>query len=328
MIAKKLHFIWFGGTPLSDDYLAHITQWMTLNPDYSTHIWVSSDDNIADITARLLSHSTPDSPPVFVKNISERGLIFRNFDILLELLELGATLAAVDIAKIDLMVHEGGVYADLGIRPQKSLADHIHPTDRSLCDLDSPQCFQKITWGQYHFHASETDGLIYTRTQRIQRYVYKASKNLDIFRKVFTNPNPFIKYKATIALTGCAVFVAIDCIRHEYGDTLAWIRPLAVSELGLKKPVKPRPNTENDLHYRTEFKSIILPIYQDMRNAAANIDHPRKISPCEKASQLINKARHFFTAAYNVATGNSVTIKKNIANNTHCYPTKTSSYIR
>ena len=271
MIPKKLHFIWFGDAPLSDDYLAHITQWMYFNPDYSANIWVSSDDNAADITARMQPHLSPDSPPVFVKNINERRLVFRNIDILLEQIEIGATLAAVDTTKIELMVHEGGVCPDLGLSPFVSLAGHIRPTDQSRCEFSPPGKTSPTTWGAYHFHASEQHGAIYTRAQRILQDAYYETKTLspDTFNHAFTSSNPYVNYYATIALTGTAVFVAIDCIHQERGSlSPPLISPIVVTDFSEHKPTQKRLDTGDDLDVLITLETLLSTIYQTMRLTA------------------------------------------------------------
>ncbi len=282
MIPKTLHYIWLGDNPLNGKLLEHLQASIALNPDFTHHTWVSNNAIRADLEASCVGC------PTSIKNIDSLQDILRNFDCIKECLAAGSTLMAVDTLKIDLMVHLGGVYVDIGIRPTQALSAVIKPTDRALCDIHLPTEFIPRTHGFYHFHASEKNGKVYTIAQDIQRKVYLTIKRDESYQRAILNKDPIVKYLITKMTTGKALFNAVDCVYKLFDPSEGLIRPLRASSFGAPKLGMARsPRTPTGLTLIREVKKSLTPIYADA--IEKQLQRTAKI-PAKSARRTVTKS--------------------------------------
>lgn len=281
MIPKILHFIWFGERRLSDEYFARILRWSDLNPDYQVNIWTTTDDNIADLLERMASAVIDHDMQISIKNIHRVGEVFGNYDLMQEMFELNAVLAAADMFKVDLMVHLGGVCVDLGVTPTAPLEDLATTnlagdkiTTRAEASMPkvalSPYC-----GGEYHLHVSAPAGEVYTLAQIVGRQLMSRLKKTADFREVFASKNPIVKYKATVATTGQFLFLAIDCLARDGFRHLPHFKTLKINSFGEAKPqaLRQRVNTGEDLEVSERFRFAALSQAEYIRHGYLVRDH-------------------------------------------------------
>lgn len=96
MIPKKIHYIWFGGNPLSPLALRCIDSWKAQCPDYEIVRW---DESNFDISQNKYCR---------------------------EAYENGKWAFVSDYARLWVLVHEGGIYMDTDVELLKPLDDFLH----------------------------------------------------------------------------------------------------------------------------------------------------------------------------------------------------------
>jgi hypothetical protein len=264
MIPKILHFIWFGESRLSEEYVARILRWSELNPGYHVNIWTTSDENIADLLERTAAATIDHEVQISIKNIHKVGEVFGNYDLMQEMFALNAVLAAIDIFKVDLMVHVGGVCIDLGVIPKAVFGDLTAPsplkdgsTITTRADYRPPMqgSINCYCYGEYHFHASAPGGEVYTLAQKVGRQLLASIKHDALFSQVFTSNNPLVRYKATVATTGQFLFLAIDCLARLGRRDLKLIQRVDFKRFGERKSdaLRKRDDTGEDLGLSQKF---------------------------------------------------------------------------
>lgn len=249
MINKIIHIGWLGNGNLPQDVVETIKAWMDLNPDYLVKCWYSSES-----VGKSLEE-------VLVKNRVESANIlkqshFGNIDLIKECLKNGNPLAAWDTLKIDLMVHEGGLCFDSGVKPTTSLDKSIPKDAIALCDITTVGAFSvqgtklsvtRRTNGEYHFHASVKGGELYTKAQALHKELLIGLKKLKDplfgdFSSLLFHQNDELRYQVTKNSTGLTVFLAIDSLLLKYANKMPFLTVFPVSTFGTpKKRMGQRP---------------------------------------------------------------------------------------
>lgn len=224
MIPKIIHLGWLGSDPLQEKMLSNIQKWRDLNPEYEIYCWFSSDAIGLRLREQfsernILIHSIDDNPA------------FKNHDLVQEQLKMKNPLGAANIFLLDLMVHYGGYWFDLGFTPTVSIESVPLPKSDALCELDSIPSVQTNgsqlglsggVNGCYHFHASAKGGELYSLAQRLQRDIIKEIKKDKQFSPIFETVHPAVKYQATKNTMGLTVFLAVECmVLKNYGKPSA-----------------------------------------------------------------------------------------------------------
>lgn len=93
MIPKIIHYCWFGNTPLPDEALKCINSWRKFCPDYKIIEWNESNYDINKI-------------PYVKEAYSEKKFAF-----------------VTDVARLDIIYNEGGLYLDTDVEILKSFDD-------------------------------------------------------------------------------------------------------------------------------------------------------------------------------------------------------------
>lgn len=229
--------MWLGNNALPDYALANINSWIALNPDYETICWFSSDSIGQSLTATLSKNN------VNVVNVCDQTH-FINYSLIKEFLDGNNNLAAADILKVELMVHCGGYYFDLGITPIIPIDRAVSTAANALCDITTLSHFEiknskpglrNLTNGEYHFHASIQEGELYTTAQALQTALFKKIKLYPNLFNVLFSQNKELQYQATKNATGLTVFLAIDCLMIKHKNKNAFFTVFPVSKIGKPK---------------------------------------------------------------------------------------------
>lgn len=96
MIPKKIHYCWFGGNPLPDEYKKNIETWKKFNPEYKIIQWDESNYDVHKI--KYLDEAYKEKKWAFVS----------------------------DYARLDIVYNHGGIYLDTDVEVLKSFDDLLN----------------------------------------------------------------------------------------------------------------------------------------------------------------------------------------------------------
>ncbi len=105
MIAKKIHYCWFGGKELPDSVKKCIESWKTHCPDYEIIRWDESNYDVNKI--KYISEAYQSKKYAFVS----------------------------DYARLDIIYNNGGIYLDTDVELLKSLDELLHHSCYLGCEL-------------------------------------------------------------------------------------------------------------------------------------------------------------------------------------------------
>ena len=222
MIPYIIHLGWLGSDTPQEKMFSNIQAYRDLNPEYEIYCWFSSEEIGLKLRERFSG-----------KNISINNIRlnpdFKNSDLVQEQLDMGNPLGGANILILDLMVHYGGYWFDLGFTPTTPISSVSLPKAEALCELDNIPSVEvngrqlglsERTNGCYHFHASIKGGELYSLAQRLQREIIDETKKDEGSFSIFSSGHPAVKYQATKNTMGLTVFLATDClVLEKYGKS-------------------------------------------------------------------------------------------------------------